>query len=107
MDLPTLYAIGAFIQALGQNPGLEQELQAPGRPRPTSTWAPASAASGPSPTQTLALDRAQRRWDRFWAERNPELARWRAGEGSDDPARPRDPATLPRDQDGRRRRGAR
>ncbi len=27
MDLPTQYAIGAFIQALGQNPGLEAELR--------------------------------------------------------------------------------
>ena len=27
MGQPTLYAIGAFIQSLGQNPGIEQELQ--------------------------------------------------------------------------------
>ena len=27
MDMPTQFAIGAFIQALGQNPGLEQELR--------------------------------------------------------------------------------
>ena len=27
MDYPALYAVGAFIQALGQNPGLEQALQ--------------------------------------------------------------------------------
>ena len=30
MDLPVLYAIGSFIQALGQNPGLEAELKALG-----------------------------------------------------------------------------
>ena len=27
MDLTTLYAVGAFIQALGHNPGIEQELR--------------------------------------------------------------------------------
>ena len=30
MDLPVLYAIGSFIQALGQNPGIEQELRSLG-----------------------------------------------------------------------------
>jgi hypothetical protein len=30
MDLPSLYAMGAFIQALQQNPGIEQELQSLG-----------------------------------------------------------------------------
>ena len=30
MDLAALYAVGAFVQALGQNPGLEAELTALG-----------------------------------------------------------------------------
>jgi hypothetical protein len=30
MDLPTLYAIGAFIQSLGQNPEIESELRSLG-----------------------------------------------------------------------------
>ncbi|HYX26181.1 MAG TPA: beta-ketoacyl synthase, partial [Thermoanaerobaculia bacterium] len=30
MDLPVQYAVGSFIQALGQNPGLDQELRALG-----------------------------------------------------------------------------
>lgn len=30
MDLPTLHAIGAFIQSLGQNPEIESELRSLG-----------------------------------------------------------------------------
>ena len=41
---PTLFAVAAFIQALGQNPGLEQELTGLGS-TPTSTSARGSAAS--------------------------------------------------------------
>ncbi|HSN87722.1 MAG TPA: beta-ketoacyl synthase N-terminal-like domain-containing protein, partial [Thermoanaerobaculia bacterium] len=33
---------------------------------------------------TRALDRAQRKWDRFWAERNPALAEHLAGRGAAD-----------------------
>ena len=70
MDLPVLYAIGSFIQALGQNPGLEGELRSLG------TAAHIYMGTGIGCVQTVAnctrsLDRAQRRWDRFWAERNP------------------------------------
>ena len=66
MDLPSLYAIGAFIQALGQNPGLEAELQELG------TAAHVYVGTGLGNVAKLydasiALDRAQRRWDRFWA----------------------------------------
>jgi 3-oxoacyl-[acyl-carrier-protein] synthase II len=72
MDLPVLYAIGSFIQALGQNPGLEAELRALG------TAAHVYMGTGLGCIETVAnntrsLDRAQRRWDRFWAERNPAL----------------------------------
>lgn len=71
MDLPTLYAVGSFIQALGQNPGIEAELTRLG------TQAHVYVGSGFGNVDTigrgaLALARAQRRWDRFWAERNPE-----------------------------------
>lgn len=93
MDLPPLYAVGAFIQALGQNPGLEQELTRLG------TRAHAYIGTGLGSLATvasnaIALDRAQRRWDRFWAERNAELAAWRAnGPGSPAPeGMPADPA---------------
>lgn len=70
MDLPVQYAIGTFIQSLGQNPGLEGELRALG------TAAHVYMGTGIGCVQMIAdqtrcLDRAQRRWDRFWAERNP------------------------------------
>jgi 3-oxoacyl-[acyl-carrier-protein] synthase II len=72
MDLPTLYAVGAFIQSLGQNPGIEAELHRLG------TEAHVYVGSGIGNVDTigrsaLALARAQRRWDRFWAERHPEI----------------------------------
>ena len=93
MDLPTLYAVGAFVQALGQNPGLEQELTRLGGEAHIYLGT-GLGNIGTIAEQAHVLDRAQRRWDRFWGERNPELARWRAGEGGDDPARPVDPATI-------------
>jgi 3-oxoacyl-(acyl-carrier-protein) synthase len=69
MDLPTLYAVGAFIQSLGQNPGIEAELSRLGQ------QAHVYVGSGIGNVDTIgrgALDlaRAQRRWDRFWAERS-------------------------------------
>ncbi|SEL78980.1 Beta-ketoacyl synthase, C-terminal domain [Stigmatella aurantiaca] len=74
---PTRYAIGAFIQALKQNPGLEQELQSLG----IRTHVYVGTGLGDLPTIhdiTLTLHRAQRRWDRFWAEpaRNAALRQW-------------------------------
>lgn len=77
MGLPTQYAVGAFIQSLAQNPGLEKELQALGSKAHTYI----GTGLGDLPTiQKVSLDlyRAQRRWDRFWAdpERNPSLRQW-------------------------------
>jgi 3-oxoacyl-[acyl-carrier-protein] synthase II len=77
MGQPTQFAIGAFIQSLQQNPGLEQELQALG-PR---AHVYVGTGLGDLPTiQSISLDlyRAQRRWDRFWAapERNASLRQW-------------------------------
>ncbi len=66
MGLPVKYAIGAFIQALGQNPGLEQELQQLG----TGAHVYIGTGLGDIVTQheqSLAFHRAQRRWERFWA----------------------------------------
>ena len=95
MDLTTLYAVGSFIQSLGQNPGLEQELQRLG----TRTHVYVGTGIGNVVTiaeQALAYDRAQRRWDRFWAERNPELQSSKAsGRPEDAPA---DPESLPADE---------
>jgi 3-oxoacyl-[acyl-carrier-protein] synthase II len=97
MDMPALYAIGAFIQALGQNPGLEQELSRLG------TRAHVYVGTGLGNVATIganavALDRAQRRWDRFWAERNPELAAFRERRGPGE-AGPAPPPGMPPDPD--------
>ena len=74
MDEPTLFAIGAFIQALGQNPGLEELLRELGT-RAHVYVGTGLGAVGTIATEALKLDRAQRRWDRFWAapERNAAL----------------------------------
>jgi 3-oxoacyl-[acyl-carrier-protein] synthase II len=98
MDMPALYAIGAFIQALGQNPGIEQELSRLG------TRAHVYVGTGLGNVATIAanalvLARAQRRWDRFWAGRSTELAGWRERSGpapgkDPPPGMPPDPETL-------------
>jgi 3-oxoacyl-[acyl-carrier-protein] synthase II len=102
MDLPALYAVGAFIQALGQNPGLEQELAHLGA-RAHVYIGTGLGSVGAIAQEGVALARAQRRWDRCWAERYPELAAWReqrarrerAGDGG--AARPPGPAGMPPD----------
>jgi hypothetical protein len=73
------YAIGAFIQALGQNPGLERELQDLG----PQAHVYVGTCLGDFPLQhqaSLAYDRAQRDWNRFWcrAEHHPKLADYRS-----------------------------
>ena len=80
MGTPTRYAIGAFIQALRQNPGIEQELQALG----TKAHVYCGTGLGDLPTiydTSLELHRAQRRWDRFWSnpERNSVLREFLTG----------------------------
>lgn len=77
MDMPAQYAIGAFIQALGQNPGLEGELQTLGK------GAHVYLGTGVGAIDTiyqnsLKLHASQKRWNHFWAqpERNSELRTW-------------------------------
>ena len=77
MGMPTQYAIGAFIQSLRQNPGIEQELQTLG----ARAHVYIGTGLGDLPTAyEISLDhyRAQRRWDRFWAsaERNSTFRKW-------------------------------
>jgi len=72
MDLPTLYAVGAFIQALGQNPGIEKVLQELG------SGAHVYVGTGLGSLSTLydasiALHESQKRWDLFWKDREAEL----------------------------------
>ncbi|HKR65749.1 MAG TPA: beta-ketoacyl synthase N-terminal-like domain-containing protein [Thermoanaerobaculia bacterium] len=88
------YAIGAFIQSLGQNPGLEQYLQSLG----TRCHVYVGTGIGDitvTQREALAYDRALRRWNEFWAapERCAPLRRHKDGEA--DPDAPRDPSELP------------
>lgn len=79
---PVRFAIGSFIQALGQNPGLEQELQRLGRKAHVYIGT-GLGDLGVQHDQSLSLYRAQRRWDRFWsqAERNSARRAWAEGRG--------------------------
>jgi 3-oxoacyl-(acyl-carrier-protein) synthase len=92
MDMPALYAIGAFIQALGQNPGLEAELKSLG------TQAQVYVGTGLGSLSTLydasiLHYEAQKRWDKFWAapERNEAARAWLA-QGSPEPVAGMPPA---------------
>lgn len=72
MDFPSQFAIGAFIQALGQNPGLEQEIQSLG------TQAHVYVGSGLGNLNTLydasiKHHQAQIAWNDFWSGRGQEL----------------------------------
>lgn len=80
MDPTTQFAIGAFIQALGQNPGIEPLLSELG----LQTHVYVSTALGAIPTLhdiSLTYYRAQRRWNRFWSDpsRNRAMAEAIAG----------------------------
>jgi len=96
MGMPSQYAIGAFIQALGQNPGLEEELQRLG-PR---TRIYVGTGVGDIPTQyeqSLNLYHAQRRWNRFWADpvRNQPLRDYLEGKASPSGELPPSPESVP------------
>jgi 3-oxoacyl-(acyl-carrier-protein) synthase len=98
MGAPTLYAIGAFIQSLRQNPGIEQVLAELG----TEARVYVGTGLGDLPTTydiSVGLHRAQRRWDRFWAnpERNTALQAWLAlpeEERRADATAPPEPSTV-------------
>jgi hypothetical protein len=99
MGLPVQYAIGAFIQALGQNPGLEQELQRLG----TRTHVYVGTGLGDLFTQyqqSIALYQAQRHWNRFWAapDQNSVRRRFEAGEGLDGEPPPTRPQEVGEDE---------
>lgn len=97
MDPCTLYAVGAFLQSLEQNEGMEQELARLG----TAAHVYVGTGLGAMSTiyeQSISYHRSQRRWNRFWAqpERNAALAAFRErGEspaGEEPP--PPDPQTV-------------
>jgi 3-oxoacyl-(acyl-carrier-protein) synthase len=101
MDTPTLYALGSFIQALGQNQGMETELQQLGT-RAHIYVGCGIGAIGTYHDTTLELYFAQRRWDRFWADpiRNPALAEHLGGDV--DPNAPPEPTgRIPDERDQR------
>lgn len=88
------YAIGAFIQSLGQNPGIEQYLQSLG----TETHIYVGTGLGDitiTHEQVNAYEKSQRRWNEFWAapERCAPLRAHLAGEV--DPNAPPDPSGEP------------
>ncbi len=74
MDLPALYAIGAFIQSLGQNPGIEQEIRSLGD-RAHVYIGTGLGSLDTTYKASVALYKSQTRWDAFWADpcRNSEL----------------------------------
>jgi 3-oxoacyl-(acyl-carrier-protein) synthase len=75
MDSPTLYALGAFIQALGQNVGLEEELRALG-PRAHVYIGTGLGSLGTIYNASIKLQEAQRRWNEFWEGREEELQQY-------------------------------
>ena len=105
MGRPTQYAVAAFIQALAQNPGLEATLQSLG------SQAHVYVGSGLGDLRTAIrvsreIERAQRIWNRFWAEpaRNATLRRYlqdgvRPDEAVSVPERP---GAAPLDEERRR-----
>ncbi len=98
MDLPAHYAIGAFIQALSQNPEIERELEE------LRGQAHVYVGTGLGSLDTtyqasIALYEAQNRWNSFWAkpEHNSELRSYlaRAGEERQAEDVPASPETAP------------
>ena len=87
------FAMGAFIQSLSQNPGIEEYLQSLG----TRCHVYVGTGIGDitvTERESLAYDRALRRWNEFWAkpERCESLRRHLGGEA--DANAPADPAGL-------------
>ena len=104
MGCTTLYALGAFIQALQQNIGIEDTLKELG----SETQVLIGSGVGDLPIQyntSIELRDAQRRWNRFWAspERNADRDAYEKA-SEDERSRlsqewniPTDPRLLPAD----------
>ena len=77
MDYPSLYAIGAFIQSLSLNPGMEAELQRLG-PLCHVYIGTGVGNVGTMYDESVRLYKAQHRWNEFWSkpETNSELRAW-------------------------------
>ena len=97
MGDPTLMAVGSFIQSLEQNPGIEKTLQDLGN----AAHVYVGTGLGDLPTISevaLTADRAQARWDEFWAspENCPARAAFTAGDADPETLEglPEDPDTV-------------
>jgi 3-oxoacyl-[acyl-carrier-protein] synthase II len=87
------YAIGAFIQSLGQNPGIEEYLQSLG----TRCHVYIGTGIGDitvTQQEALAYEKTLRRWNEFWARPERCAPLRRHHEGERDENAPRDPAEL-------------
>ena len=98
MDWPSLYAIGAFIQAVSRNPGLEELLTSLGQQAHVYIGTGLGAIDT-SYRASIALHRAQRRWDAFWAkpENNRALEAHLSGEVTLQQVPPAPGAAMPDD----------
>jgi 3-oxoacyl-[acyl-carrier-protein] synthase II len=98
MDPTTLYAVAAFLQSLEQNEAMEETLKG----LETEAHVYVGTGLGAFPTlhqASMGLARAQRDWDRFWADpsRNPARAAWEAnpeGCAGDHPDLPENPEEV-------------
>jgi 3-oxoacyl-(acyl-carrier-protein) synthase len=87
------YAIGAFIQSLGQNPGLEAYLQSLG----IGCHVYLGTGLGDitvTQTEALRYERALRKWNEFWAAPGRCAALREHAAGNPDPDTPDDPAEF-------------
>lgn len=85
------YSVGAFIQSLAQNPGMETYLQSLG----TACHVYVGTGLGEVTVQhdqSLAYDRAFRRWNEFWAASERCAALRTHRQERSDPEAPPDPA---------------
>ncbi len=85
------FAIGAFVQSLSQNPGIEQFLQSLG----TQCHVYIGTGIGDitvTQEQTLVYERTLRRWNEFWARPDCCAPLRRHQEGHHDGEAPSDPA---------------
>lgn len=99
MDTPALYAIGAFIQALGQNPGIEPLLKELG----TSAHVYIGTGLGSVDTSykaSIALYESQKRWNAFWAlpKNNSAVRAQQSGDRTPVEGMPPEPGAVPEEQ---------
>ncbi|MDP9194112.1 MAG: beta-ketoacyl synthase [Acidobacteriota bacterium] len=88
------FAIGAFVQSLGQNPGIEQYLQSLG----TQCHVYIGTGIGDitvTQEQALAYERTLRRWNEFWARPEHCAPLRHHLEGHPDESAPAEPSQFP------------